>query len=276
VARRVRTERFALNADPPTVTVQAAYAKNGKEAVQPIALALADRLAPWLAAKPARIPVFDGMTERTAEMLRVDLEAAGVAYETASGTADFHALRAAYVTNLVASGASVKTCQTLARHSTPSLTIGVYAKASLHDIKGAVENLLDMSPGETAPAEPLAMTGTDPVSTPISERLGHHLATGGDVSSRNVAVAGVLAQSDVPTLTNDKPLVSKGLDASSRLETSSVGNAPRRTRTYNPLIKSQLSDANTNSLKISSCIAIRPSGGSQEFSGFSLFFYGLS
>ena len=48
---------------------------------------------------------------------------------------DFHAVRVAYITNLVTSGASVKTCQTLARHSTPSLTIGVYAKASLHDIR---------------------------------------------------------------------------------------------------------------------------------------------
>src|SRR5262245_17183884 len=98
-------------------------------------------------------------------MLRVDLEAAGIPYETASGVADFHALRAAYVTNLVASGASVKTCQTLARHSTPSLTIGVYAKASLHDIKGAVENLPDLSPRGPA-SEPLAMTGTDAVATP--------------------------------------------------------------------------------------------------------------
>jgi integrase len=162
-------EPFALDADPPTVTVQAAYAKNGREAVQPIALALADRLAPWLTAKPPGTPVFEGMTERTAEMLRVDLEAACIPYETASGIADFHALRAANVSNLVASGASVKTCQTLARHSSPCLTIGVYAKTSLHDMKGAVENFPDMSPRETTPAEPLAMTGTDSVATHISE-----------------------------------------------------------------------------------------------------------
>ena len=80
-------ERFALDSDPPTVTVMAGYAKNGKEAIQPISAALADRLRPWLAHKPPGRPVFDGMTERTAEMLRVDLEAAGIAYETASGVA---------------------------------------------------------------------------------------------------------------------------------------------------------------------------------------------
>src|SRR5947209_12216966 len=62
--------------------------------------------------------------------------------------------------NLVSSDASVKTCQTLARHSTPSLTIGIYAKASLHDIKGAVESLPDQPP--VAPrTEPRAATGTD-------------------------------------------------------------------------------------------------------------------
>jgi hypothetical protein len=47
---------------------------------------------------------------------------------------------------VVNSGASVKTCQTLARHSTPVLTIGVYAKKSLHDLAGAVEALPDLTP----------------------------------------------------------------------------------------------------------------------------------
>jgi integrase len=179
-------ERFDLDSDPPTATVMACYAKNGSEAVQPLALALADRLRPWVALRPAGKPVFGGMTERTAEMLRVDLEAAGIDYETSVGVADFHALRSAYITNLVASGASVKTCQTLARHSTPSLTIGIYAKTSLHDIKGAVENLPDMTPRESAP-EPLAMTGTDPVVTPISEPLSHYFPTGKDSSGLELA-----------------------------------------------------------------------------------------
>jgi len=58
------------------------------------------------------------MTQWTAEMLRVDLDAAGVPYETDEGVADFHASRGTYISNLVASGVSVKTCQELARHST--------------------------------------------------------------------------------------------------------------------------------------------------------------
>lgn len=130
-------ERFDLTVDPPTATVPAAYTKNKQHASQPLARSLAERLAPWLATLPAGRPVF-ALARRSAEMLRVDLKAAGIPYETTSGYADFHSLRGVYISNLVASGASVKTCQTLARHSTPSLTIGVYAKASLRDIGGAV------------------------------------------------------------------------------------------------------------------------------------------
>jgi hypothetical protein len=179
------------------------------------------------------------VTERTAEMLRVDLQAAGIAYETASGVADFHALRAAYVTNLVASGASVKTCQTLSRHSTPSLTIGLYAKVSLHDVKEAVENLPELTPREPSP-EPPAMTGTDPAVTPISERLSHHFPTGVDGTIRNWSDAGVMIGSGFESAMDHKPLEMAGLDADGQGRSDAGGNAPRRTRTYNPLIKSQL------------------------------------
>ena len=158
--RTLTPERFNLDADPPTVTARACYTKNGKEAVQPLARSLADRLRPWLALRPAGRPVFEGMTGRTAEMIRVDLKAAGISYETDSGVVDFHALRGIYISNLVSSGTSVKTCQTLARHSSPSLTIGIYAKASLHDISGAVEALPDLIPAEST-REALAATGTD-------------------------------------------------------------------------------------------------------------------
>ena len=69
---------------PPTATVPAGYTKNGREAVQPLPPPLADRLAPWLATLPPGRPVFN-LPDRTAEMIRVDLAAAGIAYETALG-----------------------------------------------------------------------------------------------------------------------------------------------------------------------------------------------
>jgi hypothetical protein len=95
--------------------------------VQTIADSLADRIAPWLATKQPGVSVFDGLSDRTAEMLRVDLGEVGLPYGTADGVADFHASRGTYIGSIVASGASVKTCRELAPHSSPSLTIGISA-----------------------------------------------------------------------------------------------------------------------------------------------------
>ena len=55
--------------------------------------------------------------------------------KTNKGVADFHAGRGTHIRNPVASGSSVKTCQTLARHADPAHAIGIYAKASLHDVQ---------------------------------------------------------------------------------------------------------------------------------------------
>jgi hypothetical protein len=157
--RSLTAATFRLDDDPPTIVCDARDTKNGHRAEQPVAGSLAAVLRPWLASRPADRPVFD-LTDRAAEMLRVDLQAAGIPYETDAGVVDFQALRVAYISHLVSSGASVKTCQTLARHSTPTLTIGVYARAALHDIFGAVESLPDLT--ATGPAlQAVRATGTD-------------------------------------------------------------------------------------------------------------------
>jgi len=67
--------------------------------------------------------------------------AAGIKYKTAAGYFDFHALRASYLTALVNSGADLKTVQTLARHSTITLTMGRYAKTDKDRQAEAVSRL---------------------------------------------------------------------------------------------------------------------------------------
>lgn len=124
--RSLTLESFRLDGAAPAITVAAGYTKNGKLAVQPIARDTAARLKAWLAGRPPGAPVFR-LPWSSARMLRVDLEAAGIAYETTEGVVDMHALRHSFITNLIASGVDVKTCQSLARHSTPTLTIGRYA-----------------------------------------------------------------------------------------------------------------------------------------------------
>jgi hypothetical protein len=63
-----------------------------------------------------------------ARELDEDLEAAGIRKVTKDGKMDFAALRDSYVTLAAEAGANVKELQTLARHSTPVLTLNVYAK----------------------------------------------------------------------------------------------------------------------------------------------------
>lgn len=71
-----------------------------------------------------------------ARELDKDLKKAQIPKKTDEEKIDFHAFRAAFVTIVLESGASAKEAQDLARHSTPNLTMNVYArtrKNRLHD-----------------------------------------------------------------------------------------------------------------------------------------------
>ena len=149
--KSITPESFTFNRLRPSWTCWPDTAKMARKRFNLCPRRLAVRLAHWLAVRPSGEPVFGKMSKRIAETLARDLEAAGIAPKTDSGVIDFHALRGTYISHLVVGAASVKTCQTLARHSSPSLTIGIYAKASLHDIQGAVEALPDLTPGPRRP-----------------------------------------------------------------------------------------------------------------------------
>ncbi len=151
-------ESFDLDTDLPTVTVAAGYSKRRRDDTQPIRADLADTLRQWLIGKPRGVPVLL-LPDRTAQMLRVDLAAAGIDHTDGAGRVlDFHSLRHTYISLVVQSGASVKVCQELARHSTPTLTIGRYSHTRLHDLTGALEVL----PSDTEPQQlnRLRATGT--------------------------------------------------------------------------------------------------------------------
>ena len=170
-----------------------------------------------------------------AEMLRADLDAAGIPVETGSGVVDFHALRHTFGSMVVRSECSVKTAQELMRHSTPSLTIDRYAHASLRDIRGAMDGLPDLSPPKPDPiAEVGRSTGTD--GRHIGKPFSHHLPTGGDGSGRDVAVR--VGSDDVKAPTPDvlsmsrNPLQSGDLDGSSRSLSGAVGTAGSGSRTH--------------------------------------------
>jgi integrase len=144
-------EAFGLDETPPVAVLAARVGKNRKMVRQSLPPDLVEALRVYLEDKPAGEPVWPGVWYKVAaEMLRIDLEDAGVAYEVEGPDGptfnDFHGLRHAYITSLEAAGVSVKTAQELARHGDVRLTLGRYTHKSLHDLGAAVEGLPPIEP----------------------------------------------------------------------------------------------------------------------------------
>jgi integrase len=188
--RGLTPEAFRLDGPEPTVFLHASATKNRRPAEQPIPSALAGDLTRWIEGKVAGATVFP-LHHETAKAIRRDLEAAGIPYETDEGVADFHSLRAYYVSSLVQAGASIKEVQTLARHAKPQTTLNHYAKVSIRDLRGAVDSLPRLSAPTPSIPEPLAATGTDP--RPINLSLAHHLPIAGDGPGRSESETGGMA-----------------------------------------------------------------------------------
>ena len=125
-------ESFTLAGSNPSVSLKASSTKNRRPADHhPIPLALVPDLRGG-GSRTSRLAFPSSpSTPTTAKAIRIEaLEAAGIPYETDDGVADFHSLRAYFVSALVRSGASIKETQTLARHAKPETTLKHYAKVS--------------------------------------------------------------------------------------------------------------------------------------------------
>jgi integrase len=143
---------FDLRSQVPTVTVAAPYSKHRRPDVQILRGDLADVMRLYLAGKPADQPLWPGTWWKdVAEMLRLDLEAAGIPYEDAAGVFDFHGTRHKFISDLAAGGVHPKVAQNLARHSTITLTMDHYTHLELHDHAAALDNLPEISPAVNTP-----------------------------------------------------------------------------------------------------------------------------
>ena len=160
---------FDLESGSPVVTLAARFNKSRKTKIQPIPTDVADALRDYLSGKAADALIWGGTWATGcmgAEMLRRDLEAAGIAYAVDGPDgpeyADFHALRHTYLTMLGRNGVDLRTAQELAGHSTPILTAR-YSHRRLHDLAGAVNKLPALVPPMPMipVGVPLRMTGTD-------------------------------------------------------------------------------------------------------------------
>jgi integrase len=144
---------FALDAKPPTVTVQAGYSKHRRKDVQELRPDVALMMRDYLKGKAPGNPVWPGgWAEDAAEMIREDLEAAGIPYRDDDGRYfDFHAVRGQFISLLAAKGVHPKVAQILARHSTITLTMDYYTHLDVLDVTGALDKLPGLTPAAVAP-----------------------------------------------------------------------------------------------------------------------------
>ena len=151
---------FDLAVDVPTVTIEAAYSKHRRKDVMPLHHDLVTNLRQWLSesahtndgqqvvlaysraadAKCERL--FPGTwSGRAADMLRSDLDATGILFDTDDGVADFHSLRHSFLSHLATDGLHPKLAQQLARHSAITLTMDQSSHVGLLDRDAALESL---------------------------------------------------------------------------------------------------------------------------------------
>ena len=178
-AGKVITRSFSLDTRPATVTVAAGYTKNGETATQEITPDLILDLPAYLVGLAEGSPAFP-LPEKGAEMLRVDLAAAGVPHRDGSGRVfDFHAIRCQLATTLDQAGVSPRVVQRKMRHSTPELT-GRYTRPRDQEPETATAALPKMGANRPTP-DPILSTPDQAEPGRIGEDFPTHLprAAGG-------------------------------------------------------------------------------------------------
>jgi len=155
-----------------TVTVQAAYSKHRRQDELPLRPETVLVLQTFLAGKLPGTRVFgEGrkkLTRHTAEMLKQDLEAAGIPYQDDAGRyRDFHALRHTTGSWLAAMGVHPRIIQAIMRHADVNLTMSRYTHILNGQEAEAIAKLPDLNLG--GPQAQKA-TGTDDVTA--SKNLG--------------------------------------------------------------------------------------------------------
>ncbi len=240
-----RLEVASFNFDDRTVTVKATSAKNKKEDILPLRPDTAKELKNLLQGKLPKAQAFK-VPARSADMLKADLADAGIDYIDESGRyADFHALRHTTGSLLAASGVHPKVAQSIMRHSDINLTMSIYTHTLRGQESEAIANLPDLSPPSRVAQ---VSTGTDGKTVEPTGGAYKKLAKKSDFDGNRNNPVVTSWQSGINkkslNLSNSKSLKSIPLGAKkepmSSPDNSHGTNGRYRTRTCDPLIKSQL------------------------------------
>lgn len=137
VGQIIRGERVSL-------PIPAAVAKNRKAGTIPLPDFVAKELLGFVSGRKAEEQIWPGSwadSRQAGKMLQRDLSAAKIPYVFDGKYFDFHSLRCQYATSLLRAGVPLAHAQKLMRHSTPALTMSVYAKLGLEDLVAEVSKM---------------------------------------------------------------------------------------------------------------------------------------
>ena len=219
---------LALDRQSPSITVAAGYTKNGDAANLPLPPDLAADFAAFVVGKLEDKPLF-ALPDRGADMVRIDLEAAGLPYKDQAGLVfDFHSLRCQCATLADAAGNSPGVVQRLMRHATPGLT-SRYTRPTNEALRNAATAFPSFRPTQPSPAQV-------PIGDPFAVSLPCAPVSAGQSLALNDTICDPI-KAEPPS---HNPLEDCNIGSLGQSESLSDQSAPRRTRTYNPLIKSQL------------------------------------
>ncbi len=136
------------------------HSKRRREDIVPLRKDIAAELQSFVAGKLPTVQVFK-VPEKTADMLKADLDAVNIPYVDDEGHyADFHALRHSTGSLLAASGVHPKVVQSIMRHSDINLTMSRYTHIFRGQESEAVASMPDLS-SPSKEAQETRATGAD-------------------------------------------------------------------------------------------------------------------
>lgn len=130
----------SLDYENSTVTLSGEHSKNGKPFVMPMDPRLFSQLFPSSERKPDSSPLFH-VPCRVSDTMKSDCLLAKIKVEDEESRVVFHSLRKTFISNLVASNVHPKVIQTLARHSSITTTMDVYAEVTQDAKQNAILSL---------------------------------------------------------------------------------------------------------------------------------------
>lgn len=178
------------------VRVKSGCTKNNKEVMIPLRPDTALELKDFFKGKMPNMKALGGtrkqLTKRTSDMIKADLEDAGVPYVDDAGRfADFHSLRHTTGSLLAASGVHPKVAQSIMRHSNINLTMSLYTHTLREQESEATENLPDLS---LPSGKKQKATGTDDWSTDGAYKPAYKKFTKNAYFNRNDLASDVAIQ----------------------------------------------------------------------------------